>query len=138
MTELEATEAIYAAVVAGMGATTLILEGEVGSPPAPTAGVPWIRLAVRDLPANPPSHGPVGGRRVQRQGVAFAQCFAPGDGVATAVTLAQSVRDLLAGDLETVVGAVTFTTGGDVRRIGRDGAWFQVNAECPFTFDATI
>lgn len=138
MTELEATEAIYTVAKAGVaamsGPPTLVLEGERGKPAVGTA---WIRVAVRDQPSDLPSHGPTGGRRIQRGGVVYAQCFAPigtTDGVKAALTMAQDFRTLFEGvDL----GGLTFN-GADVRRVGIEGGWMQVNAECPFTFEATI
>ena len=138
MTPLEATELVYAAAVAGVAAMspapTLMLEGELGRP---AIGTRWIRLAVRDQPSPPMTHGPSGGRRVQRGAVLLAQCFAPvgtADGVKAALTMATEFRALFEGE---DVGECAFGTA-DTRRVGIEGGWMQVNAECPFTYEATV
>ena len=139
MTPLQATETIYAAAVAGMGSTPLTFEGERYTP---TAGTSWVRVSVRDSPSGPMTHGPSGGRRIERPAVVYGQVFTPygtDDGVAAAMTLAQTFRDLFEGRDLTATGGGSLTfLGASVRRVGIDGAWYQVNVECPFTHDETI
>lgn len=146
MSPLEATEAIYAAAKAGValmsGTPTLFLEAERGKPAAGTA---WIRVTVRDLPTLPLTLAPPGERYAQRSGLLIAQCFAPigtTDGVSAAMAMALAFRALFEG--QDIIGAGSSPTSinfreADVRRVGIDkGGWFQVNAECPFTFGEIV
>jgi hypothetical protein len=141
-TALQATEAVYEKVRTGWSATGFTFAAEHYTPPA-SAG--WIRVVVRHLASLPASHGPTGGRHVTRRAEVVAQCFAPhaiasgDDGVAAALTLAETFRVLFQGiDLATVGGgALTFDTG-DVRVVGTQGKWTQTHSSIPFTYEATF
>lgn len=140
MTPLEATEAVYEAArvgVAAIGGTSLYLEGERSKP---AAGTPWVRVSVRHQPTRSMSLGVIGSRRVERAAVVYGQCFVPhqtDDGVKAALTLAQQFRNLFEGIDVIGVGtaplALNFSEA-DLRSVGVEGGWIQVNAECPFTF----
>jgi len=142
MTPLEATQLVYEAARAAVAAGTLDcgleLEGERF---APTADEPWIRVAVRDLPNTGSTHGAAGARIATRRALVVGQCFAPtfpDDGVSAAMALAALFQALYEGrDLTGDAGIVNCDVG-DTRRIGTDGAWFQVNASVPITFHETI
>ncbi len=137
-TSSQATQAVYAHVRGLWTATRYTFDAERFEP---VRGEPWIRVSVRELASLDPSHGPRGGRRVQRRASVIAQAFAPvsvTDGVGAALTLAEAFRDLFEGrDIMATDGALTFGAAS-LRRIGVDGAWYQVNVDCPFAFDATI
>lgn len=93
----------------------------------------WVRFAVvlgenRQIDIGG-SGGTNGYRRV---GVAYASIFAPIEtGDAAALTLA----DIVAAAFRSVTaGGVTYRTP-TIRPLGRQGAWWQINVECPFYAD---
>ncbi len=138
MTPLEATEAIAAAVLAGLGSTPVTLDGERYTP---TNGTAWVRLKVDLLPGGGMSIGVPGARRATRRGVVYAQAFTPystDDGTAAGLTLAQTVRALLEG-LDVTDAAATEPktlnfTDATIRPVRVDGAWLMATVEAPFTF----
>lgn len=146
MTPTEAREAITKAAIDGVAA--------LAGPPAcymeaersrPSTSTPWIRVAIRGLSSDPMTHGPSGGRHVQRRGFVIGQCFVAhgtADGAAAAESLAQSFRDIFEGvDLTAAVATtpngINFTTA-DIRLVGVDGSWVQANAEITFSFTEVV
>jgi hypothetical protein len=137
MTPIEATQHVYGVVEAGVLGVAIDLQHEQFDPPIDQ---PWIRVTIRDLPAIAVTHGPPGARRKRCRMVVIAQVFAPNfptDGVAQALTLAQQFKALFEGrDIPSTPGVdpIGFDDGF-VRRVGSDGAWFQVNVELAASFD---
>jgi hypothetical protein len=140
-TPLQATEAVFEKVRTGWTASAFTFEPEQFTPPDAV----WIRVKVQHLASGPASHGPTGGRHVQRRGRVVAQCFAPhatDDGTGPALVLADTFRALFEGiDLATVGGGSLTFEAGDVGSVGleRQGSkWIQANVSVPFTYDATF
>lgn len=137
--EVRATEAILDRVRTQWTACVYTFEAERFTP---TKGEAWIRVVVRDLQPGQASHGPIGGRRVERRGEIMAQVFAPlapSDGQRAALELAGKLRALF--ELKSITGpSVTVNAfEGALRRIGADEAtWYQVNVTIPFTFDDAV
>lgn len=140
MTPLAATELVLAAAKSKLDSlgVAFCIDGERFEPPVEAT---WCRIAVRDLPPDGSSHGPVGQRTDRQRADVVVQCFAPifpDDGQAEAVTLAQQVREVFRGaDLGAAGDTVTFL-GADVRRIGVDGQWYQANASGRFAYHETF
>lgn len=138
MTPLQAYEAINAALVDGMGSTPIALNDERWRP---AVGVAWIRVTIKSLAGRGLSLGSPGNRRADRRGVVIVQAFAPlatADGIAAAMTLAQTAAALLEGrdlDNPTATAPVTVNCAqADVGPVGIDRGWSQANAEIPFSF----
>lgn len=141
MTPLEMTEAILQHAVTNWNAATavLVFDGERAAPPA---AEPWIRLTIRDLPTRTVTHGARGGRQAERRATLIAQVFYPtaiSDGAGPALAIAQDFRDLFEpADVVASTGVVHIVGGASLRRIGVDGAWYQVNVDVPLTYHETI
>lgn len=134
MTEIEATQAIYAAIRTGWTASVYTFEGEHFSPPMDD---PWIRVTIRDQSSRIGSLGTSG--LSERRGLLIAQCFAPifpDDGVGSSVELAHTFRRLFerTNQPNTPGSDPVHFLVGTVTRIGVDGSWFNANASIPFLF----
>jgi hypothetical protein len=122
---------IYAAFVAGIGATPFTLDNENYDPPTDAV---WYRLAVRHADRNQESLGGLGARKFESEGSVFVQCFAPLDsGAALADTLAETARSIFEGKTLT---QIRFTSAA-VREIGPTDDWYQINVEATFTYTET-
>ena len=65
--------------------------------------------------------------------------LAVSDGAGNALALAIAFRDLFEpADITASAGVVHIIGGATVRRIGVDGAWYQVNVDVPLTYHETI
>ena len=132
----EAAGRIYQDFATGWGATspfTFDNENPKGFPPA---NAPWARVSVRHGPTNQESLGGVGRRKFERTGSVFVQCFAPLDGGRVAAdTLAQVARTIFEG--KTLTPENLHFTAVEIREIGPDEAWYQINVEAPFTYTET-
>lgn len=138
MTPLQASEAIAAAVIDGLGSTPVTLDGERY---VPVNGTAWVRLKVDLLPGGGMSIGAPGARRATRRGAVYVQAFTPygtDDGTAAGLTLAQAVRALLEGlDITDAAATEPKTlnfTDATIRPVRVDGAWLMATVEAPFTF----
>lgn len=141
MTPLEATNAILSHAIANWNAANAVLtfDGERFDAPE---GEPWIRLTIRDLPTVSVTLGARANRLAERRATLIAQVFAPlevSDGAGAALALAIAFRDLFEpADVTAAAGVVHIIGGATVRRIGVDGAWYQVNVDVPLTYHETI
>ena len=148
MTPLEATNAILNHAIASsvtvgdvvkFNGATLTFDGERFDAPE---GEPWIRLTIRDLPTASVTLGARANRLAERRATLIAQVFAPlevSDGAGAALALAIAFRDLFEpADVTASAGVVHITGGATVRRVGVDGAWYQVNVDVPLTYHETI
>lgn len=134
MTELEATQAIYAAIRAEFTSVVFTFEGERFTPPSDEA---WIRVSIRDLTSRISSLGQSG--LSERRGLLLAQCFAPtfpDDGVAAALSLAHQFCRLFerTNKPDTAGADPAHFLVGSMTRVGVDGDWFQANASIPFFY----
>lgn len=148
MTPLEATNAVLNHAIASsvtvgdvvkFNGATLTFDGERFDAPE---GEPWIRLTIRDLPTASVTLGARANRLAERRATLIAQVFAPlevSDGAGAALELAIAFRDLFEpADVAAAAGVVHIIGGATVRRIGVDGAWYQVNVDVPLTYHETI
>lgn len=126
---VDAREAIYQEFLTAWGATSpFTFENEAYTP---TAGVSWVRLSVRHNTSLQDSIGGVGNRKFERSGRVFIQIFTPLDrGLRPADALTATARAIFEG--VRVSGIVFYSPV--IREIGPDGAWLQVNVECPFDY----
>lgn len=131
----EAREAIYAAFVAGWGATSdYTFDNEDGFNP-PTED-DWVRLVVRHSGRAQESLGGIGHRKFESVGSVIVQCFAPLDtGAKGADTLATAVRAIFEG--KTLSPEQIRFTSAVVTEIGATDAWYQTNVEAFFTYTET-
>lgn len=131
----QARERIYQAFAdaAVLPSGRFCFDNEAFSPPA---GQTWARLVVRHRVRAQETLGPAGARKFESLGGVIVQCFAPLDtGTAGADTVAQSVRSAFEGTV--LLPEHIRLYGAQVREIGSDGAWYQVNVEAFFNYDET-
>lgn len=131
----EARERIYQAFVdaAVLPTGRYTFENEVYTPPV---GETWARLVVRHRVRAQETLGIVGNRKFESLGGVIVQCFAPLDtGTAGADTVAQAVRAAFEGKV--LLPEHIRLYGAQVREIGSDGAWYQINVEAFFNYDET-
>ena len=130
----EARGAIYAAFVAGWGATSAFtFDNENYSAPAEAV---WARVTVRHGSRAQESLGPVNGRKFESSGSVIVQCFAPLDsGASLADTLAQVAQGIYEG--KTLSPEQIRFTSSTIREIGPTEDWYQINVEATFTYTET-
>jgi len=130
----DARGAIYAAFVAGWGATSAYtFDNESYDPPA---NANWVRLVVRHDDRVQESLGGLGRRKFESGGSVIIQCFAPLDsGAASADTLASAARSIFEG--KTFNPEYIRFTSAVVREIGPTDDWYQINVEAFFTYTET-
>lgn len=110
--------------------TTYTFDNEAFDSEALTAA--WVRLAVRHFPLGQRSIGDVGNRKFDRGGSVLMQIFSPRDaGLDAAYTLAETARSAFEGKS---FGGV-WCYAAEVREIGPDGRWYQLNVEVPFRYE---
>lgn len=145
-TTLEAAEAVVSRWltqwVNGMAPLTpTILENEAGSEPAVPTSIPatdadriaasWVRLTIRHLASTQDSLGPSGARRFARRAQVIAQIFTPPDiGIEVPLDLASRARAVFEG--ASFDGVDVYDV--NIRELGTDGRWHQVNVEAAFTY----
>lgn len=140
---LDVTAAIFAHVRDGVDALSrnveVLYDGTTSKPPRDGS---WCRVTVRSLPTATRTLGAVGDRSALRRALVVVQVFVPlteGDGPGHALALAEEIRplvegaDLAAGD----TGAVHFT-GAEVRPVGVNAPWYQVNVDAQITYSQRI
>jgi hypothetical protein len=128
-----AYEAIYQRIIDGWDDLSrtepIAFDSEAYAPPA-SGG--WVRLTIEMVATDQTTIAPVGSRRFRRQGLIFAQCFAPSDsGVGAAVDLADDVISIFEGTHFSGVNCYETVP----RRIEPDGRWSGILAETRFDFD---
>jgi hypothetical protein len=97
----------------------------------------WVRLTVRELTAAQESLGIKGTRRYRRQGVLFAQVFAPIDrGTRVSNDLAEQIRGIFEGETIGPLNEEVRFFNAQVRTNGpeRNGRWHLTTVECAFWF----
>lgn len=146
MNHTEASDAILAAFAAYWSANAPAQNGgvepEVRWPGVdegelPDGSVAWCRVTLRHFPAGQRTLGPIGARRFARNGVVTVQVFAPllaGRGDTQAQALAIIARDAFEGKTAGAGEGVWFRAT-QVREVGPDRAWFQMNATADFEYD---
>lgn len=98
----------------------------------PPNGAPWIRLAIQN---NIGFQAGLGGsvRRFRRQGIALILVFVPeGSGPTQATQLAEEAVLLFEGVL--LPGGLRFDLV-NLREVGVEAGWFQINVSAGFSFD---
>jgi hypothetical protein len=130
MTNNEATEAIYARMLAnvpsGISADDITFRNEPFDPPAAAS---WIRMIVDWGVSNQQTLGATGNRRYDRAGTILFQVFDPvGGGVQLMDGIVQDIRDTFEG----VRADGIVYLDAQRRRIGVDGRWDQTNVEVAF------
>lgn len=102
----------------------------------PAVGTPWLRASFQD--GDNMTAGIGGEARLNRQvGVMYIQVFTPaGEGEGQAIDYAEEVRALFVSPPNTPSG-LQFRSPASIKRVGNDGAWYQVNVLVPYESDTT-
>ena len=96
----------------------------------------WLRFSVRHFTRNQVSLGDVGGRKYERRGSVFVQCFAPQkDGMKGTDDVVAEVVTILEGKTLTPDNVRLFSA--NVREIGLLDGYHQTNVEVPFFYQET-
>ncbi len=130
-TIVEASTAIQSRFIDQWGATTEIA---YDNKEVDVKGLDeWVRLSVRSMGSGQESLGPTGSRKFEYKASVFVQIFTElGTGTKRSNELAQMVRDIFEG-----VGFSDMRVDAvDVREIGTDGKWYQINTEGNVTYYA--
>lgn len=97
-------------------------------------GVPWVRVVVRNAATRQTTLGRTGVRKFLRKGIVMALIFVPeGSGTDEADRLADKMRTIFEGIR---LGEIWFEES-DVREIGSDGKFYQVNVNTIFNYEET-
>lgn len=130
----DARGAIYAAFVAGWGATSpFLFDNEVFK--TPPAGV-WARTVVRHAVRAQETLGSTGNRKFESLGSVIVQCFGPLDKGAEGVdTLAEVAQGIFEG--KTLTPENIHFTSAVIQEIGPTDDAYQINVESFFTYRET-
>jgi len=102
----------------------------------PTVGTPWLRVSHQD--GDNRTAGIGGESALNRQvGIMYIQVFAPaGEGEGLAIEYAKEIKALFVSPPNTPSG-LHFRSPASIKRVGNDGAWYQVNVLVPYESDTT-
>lgn len=128
----EARDAVYERFLAqwtATPATAYTFENEKFDPPA---GIPWVRVTVRNIGSTQACLGPPGNRRFRRSALGFAQIFTPAD-------TGTKDSDTLAAAFAAIFEAVSFDgldfRAASSREVGVDDGWHLTLVEVPFEYE---
>lgn len=136
----QAREAIYAAFITGW-TTDSPAPGDLRTPIArdneaydPSAGTPYVRLAVRHIGRSQRTLGKAGNRKYGSLGAAFVQVFVPvNTGTKAADDLAKAAQDIFEG--VTLAAVEVSFLDVTVRETGPSGKWFGVTVQADFDYE---
>lgn len=127
----EARTAIYNAfdAVMTLRSEEYFFDNEVASLQSTT----WLRLVIRHSDSRQETLGKEDNRKFDRSGFVIVQIFVPLDEGMVDDTLVSAVRNIFEGK---TISSIRFY-GVNVREIGPDTKWFQINIEAPFNYEET-
>ena len=127
----ESRAAIYDRFIADWGSTTpFVFDNEqFEKEPIDT---PWVRLVVRNITGTQETLGRKTNRRYNRQGLIIGSVYTPSNqGTAEADDLATQFRSIFEGEKFSGV----YVNNANLREVGNDGEWFQINIDIFFFYE---